>query len=121
VLATEVGAARWLAAPYQRFRAQQAEALLRSPDSDEANEGLRLKASLWFEAGLYPAALGALENLLRARPDNVRALYQAALASLALDDRPRAEKLLRRLALLKGQLSPAQLNRLRAVDARDFL
>jgi tetratricopeptide (TPR) repeat protein len=119
-LAIEVGSARFLAAPYQRFRAQKADALLHSTAADEAAEGLRLKASLWFEAGLYPAALGTLEALLRVQPDNVKALYQAALAALALGEDARAHALLRRLAAQRAQLSAQQMNRLHAIDPTDF-
>ena len=119
-LAIDVGSTRWLAAPYQRFRAQKADALLASGVGQDAAEGLRLKASLWFEAGLYPRALAALESVLRAQPDNTKAMYQAALAALALDDRARAQTWLKRLAARKAQLSPLQRNRLRAVAPKDF-
>jgi hypothetical protein len=119
-LATEIGSARFLAAPYQRFRMEKADTLLRSRAANEAAEGLRLKASLWFEAGLYPAALGALEALLRVQPDNAKALYQAALAALALGEDARARALLQRLAPQKAQLSAQQMNRLRAIDPTDF-
>jgi hypothetical protein len=120
VLAVEVGSARWLAAPYQRFRAHKAEALLGSDNNEDAAEGLGIKAGLWFDAGLYGSALGALETLLRAQPNNVRALYQATLAALALGDEARVHPLLKRLAAQKAQLSPQQRIRLRAIDPTDF-
>jgi hypothetical protein len=50
----------------------------------------------------------------------VRALVQAGLVSLALDDQPRAEVLIEQFAPVQGATLPAQLNRLRAIDARDF-
>jgi hypothetical protein len=120
VLAVEVGSARFLAADYQRFRSQQAEALLQSSLPEDAAEGLRLKTSLWFEAGLYPAALAALETLLGAQPDNPRALYQAALAAFALGEDARARAFLTRLAPQRARLSPQQINRLHAIDPTDF-
>lgn len=119
-LAIEVGSTRFLAADYQRFRAQQADALMSRGDVEDACEGLRLKASLWFEAGLYPAALAALETLLQSQPDNSKALYQAALAALALGDDAKARALLRKLAPMQAALSPQQRNRLKAIDPTDF-
>jgi hypothetical protein len=119
-LAVEVGSVRWLHAPYQRHRAQKAAALLDSANVDEAAEGLRLKAGLWFDAGRYEAALGALETLLRAQPGNLKVLYQATLAALALGDENRARSWLKQLAAEQAQLSPQQRNRLRAIDPTDF-
>ena len=119
-LAVQVGSRRWLAAPYQQFRARKAEALLASSLGEEAAEGLRLKASLWFEAGLYAPALGALETLLRHDPNNIKAAYQAALAALALEDAARAKLWLKRLSENKDGLSPQQRNRLRAINPADF-
>lgn len=114
-LAREVGAERWLRAPYQRARAQRAERLAHSALVEDVQRGLSLQAELLFDAGHYTQALPLLERVLARDPDDLRAAYKALLATLATADLPAARRWLQLLNARSAGLSAAQRDRLRAI------
>jgi len=118
-LAVQVGSQQWLAAPYQRHRARQATALLASNLLVDRMEGLRISATLLFDAGSYAEAREPLRQLLARDPHDTRALYQALLCAVALRDRTSARSLLTELSQRSHVLSPQQRGRLAAIGSTD--
>jgi hypothetical protein len=115
-LALQVGAERWLRAPYQVRRERQAQRLLRSQFAEDVQRGLSLRSELLFDAGRYEQALPVLDLLLTRDPDDIRAGYKALLARLAIDDRASARRRLRLLQARRAQLSAPQRDRLGAIE-----
>jgi hypothetical protein len=115
-LALQVGAERWLRAPYQRARAQKAERLAHSPLTEDVQRGLSLQAELLFDAGHYARALPLLERVLAQDPGDIKAAYRALLATLASADLPAARRWLALLQDRRAELSGPQRDRLRAVE-----
>jgi tetratricopeptide (TPR) repeat protein len=116
-LAVQVGAERWLRAPYQLRRARKAGELLRSGDAEDAMSGLSLQAELLFDAGDYGQALARLEQVLARSPRDTKAAYKALLAALALGRRPQAQRWFSLLRERATELSSTQQSRLHAIAA----
>jgi hypothetical protein len=115
-LALEVGAERWLGAPYQVHRDQRARQLLHSSHPADVQEGLSLRAELLFDAGRYDQALPLLQRLLARDPGDVKAAYKALLTALATGDQAGAGRWLGQLRARQQQLSAPQRDRLRAIE-----
>jgi hypothetical protein len=111
--ATEAGARRWLAAPYQRRRAARAQRALASDAPVEQARGHRIRGDLLMKAGSYARAAADFERAAALAPPDPRSRYQAALARFALGDIERTRSAL--AALRDGsalQLSSAERGRL---------
>jgi hypothetical protein len=115
-LALQVGAQRWLRAPYQIQREHKARELLRSRLAEDVQRGLSLQAELLFDAGRYAQALPLLEGLLARTPGDTKAAYKALLAALATGDQLAAQRWLPVLRQRRAQLSGPQRDRLRAIE-----
>ncbi|MET0343833.1 MAG: tetratricopeptide repeat protein [Polyangiales bacterium] len=114
-VATEVGAARWLAGPHRRWLADRARTLAASPSPDAQRAGLSITAGLHYDAGDYTGALTALEAWLARAPDDETARYRAALASYAIGRADRARAHLVHLRSDDRALSRHQRERLRVL------
>jgi tetratricopeptide (TPR) repeat protein len=115
-LALQVGAQRWLRAPYQIHRGHKARELLRSGLAEDVQRGLSLQAELLFDAGHYAQALPLLERLLARAPGDTKAAYKALLAALGSADEPAVVRWLPVLQQRRAQLSGPQRDRLRAIE-----
>jgi hypothetical protein len=113
--ARDIGASRWLGAPFQRYRAQKARMLVSSPDRERKCLGLALQSTLQFDAGKYQEALATLQQILKQRPDDSTALYRTLLASLAIGDTSRALSTVDRIKSHPADLTVHQLRRVAAI------
>lgn len=111
-LATRVGAARWLRAPYQRFRLTKARSLSASLETARKIEGITIEADLFYDAGLFSHALSLLHEVLSLDPNHVGARYRAALASFALGQNDESRRHFIQLRPHSDALSKHQLERL---------
>lgn len=107
--AQDVGGYDWLTARYQRRREARAHRALASEVATERVRGHRIRADLWFRAGVYEQALWNLESLLDLAPDDAPSRARAALAHYVLGRPERARTHL-------AAFTPAQAAALPAVE-----
>lgn len=114
--ATRIGAAQWMRAPYQVLLMNDAEALIAKGDASEQATGRTRRGILLWQAGLYAEALRDFEATLAVAPNDIGALYHAALCYFVRGDLPRAKQQLKPLARLQAQLPRIQRARMAVLD-----
>jgi hypothetical protein len=109
-LALQLGAARYLALPYQQLRMREA--------SGEGGQAQLERGQLAYEVGRYDAAARELELAMTRLPGDTRPVYAAALSHFYAGHDERALMLVRSLLRPSAGLDARKLRKLRLIASQ---